>query len=74
MRYRVREYTRDLHGMDGKVNFKKYYVYCSGEFSDYYEAIKYAAEYEKKIPNKCWVDCLDTYDYFAEKIIPFGWV
>lgn len=63
MTYRVREYTRDLKGPDGKVNFKNYYVYCSDEFTDYYEALEYAVNYEKKI-NKCWVDCIDTYQYF----------
>jgi hypothetical protein len=74
MIYRVRERMRNLHGMDGKVNFYNYFVYCSGEFSDYYEAILYAVDYEKTTGISCWVDCMNTYDYFEEKIIPFGWV
>lgn len=74
MTYRVREYTRDLKDMGGKVSFKNYYVYCSDEFTDYYAAIKYAVDYEKRI-NKCWVDCMDTYEYFDNEVLTeFGFV
>lgn len=77
MTYRVRENTRDLHGMDGKINFKNYYVYCSPEFDNYYEALKYAVEYDRKSFVKTWVDCLDTYeiiDIDPEIKTGFGWV
>jgi hypothetical protein len=71
MTYRVREYTRDVKPMPGSGNngFKNYYVYCSGEFTDYREAIIEAIKIEKETKIKNWVDCMDTYDYFDNEVI-----
>lgn len=64
MTYRVRENTRDIKGAPGHADHKNYYVYCSPEFSDYCEALKYAIALEKAGHYKNWVDCMDTYKHF----------
>lgn len=58
--FRVREYSRPvkkdqpLH--DG---MNPYWVYCSNDFDDYYEAIKYAIAEEKRTGIKNWVDLMN---------------
>lgn len=66
MTYRVRENTRDIKGAPGHADHKDYYIYYQPEFSDYYEALKYAISMEKKGLYKNWVDCMDTYEYYGD--------
>lgn len=68
MTYRVRENTRPIYNVDGSVFMHDYYVYCSNEFTDYYEALKFAIEHEKKGGYKCWVDCMDTYEFYDDEV------
>lgn len=56
--FRVREYARDIKGAPGHSDFKNYWVYVSPEFWDYYQAILYAIQHERKGGYKCWVECL----------------
>ncbi len=46
--YRVREYTRP----------SGYWVYCSNEMYDWYNAIKTAVEYERRTGIATWVEVL----------------
>ena len=45
--------------MDG---MNPYWVYCSNDINDYYEAIKYAIKQEKRTGIKNWVE-LQNYNY-----------
>lgn len=57
--FRVRENTRDIKGAPGYADFKGYWVYCSPEFHDYYQAILYAIQYDKENPMiGCWVELI----------------
>lgn len=49
IKFRVREFTRP----------SGYWVYCSNEISDYYEAIKKAIEIEKISGIKNWVELME---------------
>jgi hypothetical protein len=64
MTYRVREYERPVKKhfpvMDG---MNPYWVYCSNEIYDYYEAIRYAIVEEKRTGIKNWVECMDLDSY-----------
>jgi len=56
MTFRVRENTRTVKGDVGYADHPDYWVYCSGEFHDYYKAREYAIEYERKGGYKCWIE------------------
>jgi hypothetical protein len=58
MIFMVREHTRDIKGMPGHPDYKDYWIYCSGEFTDYYEALKFAVAYEKSGRYRCWVELI----------------
>lgn len=50
--FRVREYTRPVEGME------EYWVYCSGDFYNYYQALIFAIAYEKNTGIKTWVEMI----------------
>lgn len=58
--FRVREYSRPvkkdqpLH--DG---MNPYWVYCSDDFTDYYDAIKYAIDYKNSSGIDTWVELMN---------------
>lgn len=60
--YRVREYERPIKKdqpiQDG---MNPYWVYCSDVFYDYYQALCYAIEEEKRTRIKNWVECINDY-------------
>jgi hypothetical protein len=56
--FMVREYTRTIKGAPGHADHPDYWVYCSDEFTDYYEALKYAVDLEKQGRYKNWVECI----------------
>lgn len=59
MVFRVREYSRPFkEGQPYMDGMNPYWVYCSNEIDDYYEAIKYAIQEEKRTKIKNWVECL----------------
>lgn len=59
--FRVREYERPIKKdqpiQDG---MNPYWVYCSNEFYDYYEALKYAVEEERITKIKNWVELISV--------------
>lgn len=63
--FRVREYDRPIKsGQPIQDGMNPYWVYCSDDFTDYYEAIKYAIKYEKRTGIKTWVDLMNYNDKY----------
>ena len=58
--FRVREYTRPIkEDQPIQDGMNPYWVYCSDDFTDYYDAIKYAINYEKRTGIGTWVDLMN---------------
>lgn len=58
--FRVREYSRPFKpGQPYHDGMNPYWVYCSNDIEDYYEAIKYAISYEKRTGISCWVELMN---------------
>lgn len=63
--FRVRENTRDIKGAPGHADFKGYWIYCSNEFHDYYEALMFAVDYDRTHQVGCWVELIEDYIIYA---------
>lgn len=58
--FRVREYERPIKPNQPIVDgMNPYWVYCSNDFEDYYEALKYAIREEKRTGIKNWVELVN---------------